>query len=74
MVSIIQRMAYRNEFAILMQTGQEILVIEDQHLVTYFRLVEKLSLGAVRNNHVLPYGRQKQNTLHLPMQLRKQYG
>ena len=48
-----RKKSYKNVFATLMQTGQETLMIEDQHLPIYFKSVVELLLGAIRNNHLL---------------------
>ena len=54
---------YKNVFATLMQTRQETLMIENQHLTIYFKSVVEMLLGAVRNNHVLLCRLHKQSTL-----------
>ena len=71
MVSTTVRKTHKIVFVTLTQTGQEILMIADQRLVIS---VVELLLGVVRNNYVLPYQLQKQNTLLLPVQLKRQYG
>ena len=53
MVPTTARRVHKNVFATLIQTGQETLMTEYQHLATYFKSVVELLLGAVRNNHVL---------------------